>query len=131
MCFGVTILLHIRYYYRLYAMFLMVECVRDELQAMKDGLNDVIPAELLSGLTAEVSVRACMYMYTCNQLLHVRVHVLSYACHSCSIRYIQDFQLLLSGGSADINISRLKSVIHFNHTHGNSTTICDRFEKYA
>ena len=40
-------------------MFLMVECVRDELQAMKDGLNDVIPAELLSGLTAEVSL--CVY----------------------------------------------------------------------
>lgn len=37
-------------------MFLMVECVREELQAMKDGLNDVIPAELLSGLTAEVSL---------------------------------------------------------------------------
>ena len=42
---------------RLYAMFLMVECVREELQAMKDGLNDIIPAELLSGLTAEV----CLY----------------------------------------------------------------------
>ena len=37
-------------------MFLMVECVREELQAMKDGLNDVIPAELLAGLTAEVSM---------------------------------------------------------------------------
>ena len=43
-------------------MFLMVECVRDELQAMKDGLNDVIPAELLSGLTAEVSAMSS-HMY--------------------------------------------------------------------
>ena len=43
-------------------MFLMVECVREELQAMKDGLNDIIPAELLSGLTAEVSV----YIYVQN-----------------------------------------------------------------
>ena len=37
-------------------MFLMVECVKEELQAMKDGLNDVIPSDLLSGLTAEVSM---------------------------------------------------------------------------
>ena len=42
--------------YRLYAMFLMVDCVKEELQAMKDGLNDVIPSDLLSGLTAEVCV---------------------------------------------------------------------------
>ena len=35
-------------------MFLMVECVKEELQAMKDGLNDIIPSDLLSGLTAEV-----------------------------------------------------------------------------
>jgi hypothetical protein len=41
-------------------MFLMVECVREELQAMKDGLNDIIPAELLSGLTAEVSL--CIFI---------------------------------------------------------------------
>ena len=37
-------------------MFLMVECVKEELQAMKDGLNDIIPSELLSGLTAEVCI---------------------------------------------------------------------------
>ena len=35
-------------------MFVMVGSVRDELQAMKDGLQDVIPPELLHGLTAEV-----------------------------------------------------------------------------
>jgi E3 ubiquitin-protein ligase EDD1 len=80
-------------YVRLYAMFLMYGCVCDELIAMKEGLNDVIPPELLSGLTAE------------------------------------DFQLLLSGGSANITLSRLKSVIRFNHTHGNTHSVCDRFEK--
>ena len=42
--------------YRLYATFMMYGCVRDELKAMKEGLNDVIPPELLSGLTAEVCV---------------------------------------------------------------------------
>ena len=47
-------------------MFLMVECVKEELQAMKDGLNDVIPSDLLSGLTAEV----CVYL--------VSVHVNGY-----------------------------------------------------
>ena len=45
--------------------------------------------------------------------------------------YLQDFQLLLSGGSADITISRLKSIITFNHTHGGSRSVCDRFEKYV
>ena len=35
-------------------MFMMVGCVKEELQAMKAGLTDVIPQELLSGLTAEV-----------------------------------------------------------------------------
>ena len=39
---------------RLYATFMMYGCVCDELQAMKEGLNDVIPPELLAGLTAEV-----------------------------------------------------------------------------
>jgi len=43
--------------------------------------------------------------------------------------HLQDFQLLLSGGSADITLSRLKSVIRFNHSHGSSGNICDRFEK--
>ena len=40
--------------HRLYATFMMYGCVREELQAMKEGLNDVIPPELLAGLTAEV-----------------------------------------------------------------------------
>ena len=35
-------------------MFMMVGCVQEELNAMKQGLNDVIPNDLLSGLTAEV-----------------------------------------------------------------------------
>ena len=40
---------------RLYATFMMVGCVKEELQGMKEGLTDIIPAELLAGLTAEVS----------------------------------------------------------------------------
>ena len=35
---------------------MMYGCVCDELKAMKEGLNDIIPPELLSGLTAEVAV---------------------------------------------------------------------------
>jgi len=35
-------------------MFMMVGCVQEELNALKQGLNDVIPNDLLSGLTAEV-----------------------------------------------------------------------------
>ncbi len=35
-------------------MFTMVGCVKAELEAMKEGLNDVVPPELLSSLTAEV-----------------------------------------------------------------------------
>ena len=46
---------YVEQYFRLYAMFVMVGCVKDELQAMKNGLTDVIPPELLSGLTAEVN----------------------------------------------------------------------------
>ena len=42
--------------YRLYATFMMYGCVCDELQAMKEGLNDIIPPELLAGLTAEVVI---------------------------------------------------------------------------
>lgn len=39
----------------LYAMYKMVGCVQNELNSMRDGLHDVIPLELLSGLAAEVS----------------------------------------------------------------------------
>lgn len=39
---------------RLYAMFMMVGCIQEELNALKRGLNDVIPNDLLAGLTAEV-----------------------------------------------------------------------------
>ena len=35
-------------------MFMMVGCVQEELNALKHGLNDVIPNDLLAGLTAEV-----------------------------------------------------------------------------
>ena len=35
-------------------MFMMVGCVQEELDALKHGLNDVIPNDLLAGLTAEV-----------------------------------------------------------------------------
>lgn len=41
--------------HRLYATFMMVGCVKEELQGMKEGLTDIIPSELLAGLTAEVS----------------------------------------------------------------------------
>ena len=52
-------------------MFMMVECVKEELQGMKEGMTDVIPHDLLSGLTAEVcvclSVCLCIYkaVYVC------------------------------------------------------------------
>ena len=38
----------------LYAMYKMVGCVQNELNSLRDGLHDVIPLELLSGLAAEV-----------------------------------------------------------------------------
>lgn len=41
-------------------MFVMVGCMRDELLAMRSGLTDIIPPELLEGLTAEVRLRAKM-----------------------------------------------------------------------
>ena len=40
---------------RLYATKVMIGCVESELKAMRSGLHDVIPAELLSSLTPEVS----------------------------------------------------------------------------
>ncbi len=46
---------------RLYSMFMMVGCVQEELNALKQGLNDVIPNELLSGLTAEVRYMVILY----------------------------------------------------------------------
>ena len=33
----------------------MVGCVQSELNSMRDGLHDMIPLELLSGLAAEVN----------------------------------------------------------------------------
>lgn len=35
-------------------MYKMVGCVQNELNSMRDGLHDVVPLELLSGLAAEV-----------------------------------------------------------------------------
>ena len=40
--------------FRLYAMLMMVDCVKSELTAMKKGLLDIIPPDLLNGITAEV-----------------------------------------------------------------------------
>ena len=50
---------------RLYSMFMMVGCVQEELNALKQGLNDIIPNELLSSLTAEVSVCVCVCVRAC------------------------------------------------------------------
>lgn len=50
-------------------MFVMVGCVRDELLAMRSGLTDVIPPELLEGLTAEVR---CMHVHVLT-LMHIHV----------------------------------------------------------
>ena len=44
------------FYLSLYAMYKMVGCVQNELNSMRDGLHDVVPLELLSGLAAEVGV---------------------------------------------------------------------------
>lgn len=44
---------------RLYATKVMIGCVQSELQSMRNGLHDVIPSELLSSLTPEVSRRSC------------------------------------------------------------------------
>ena len=48
-CEGLKLGMCVSTMYRLYAMFMMYGCVCEELKAMKGGLNDVIPAELLSG----------------------------------------------------------------------------------
>jgi len=41
-------------------MYKMVGCVQKELNSMKEGLHDVIPLDLLSGLAAEV----CTFLLT-------------------------------------------------------------------
>ena len=48
--------------HRLYSMFMMVGCVQGELNAMKQGLNDIIPNNLLAGLNAEVGVSLWLYI---------------------------------------------------------------------
>lgn len=81
-------------YVRLYATKVMIGCVENELRAMRSGLNDVIPSELLTSLTPE------------------------------------DFQLLLSGGTTDVDINRLRSVMTFSNSNGCSTDILDRFKRW-
>ena len=49
------IIIIIIFLYRLYATKVMIGCVESELRAMRNGLHDVIPSELLSSLTPEVS----------------------------------------------------------------------------
>lgn len=81
-------------YVRLYATKVMIGCVEAELRAMRSGLHDIIPAELLSSLTPE------------------------------------DFQLLVSGGTTDVDINRLRSVISFSNSNGCSIDILDRFKRW-
>ena len=72
---------------------MMFGCVEDELRAMRSGLHDVIPPELMSSLTPE------------------------------------DFQLLVSGGTTDVDINRLRSVITFSNSNGCSADILERFKR--
>ena len=48
--------------HRLYSMFMMVGCVQEELNTMKQCLNDIIPNDLLAGLNAEVGVSLWSYI---------------------------------------------------------------------
>ena len=69
-------------------MFLMYGCVCDELIAMKEGLNDVIPPELLSGLTAEVHVHIhCIYVYTCTLTVCISTYC-TCTCNVTSVLYL-------------------------------------------
>ncbi|XP_015768582.1 PREDICTED: E3 ubiquitin-protein ligase UBR5-like [Acropora digitifera] len=81
-------------YVRLYATKVMIGCVEAELRAMRSGLHDIVPVELLSSLTPE------------------------------------DFQLLLSGGTTDVDINRLRSVISFSNSNGCSSDILNRFKRW-
>lgn len=81
------------FFFRLYATKVMFGCVEDELRAMRGGLHDVIPSELMSSLTPE------------------------------------DFQLLVSGGTTDVDINRLRSVITFSNSNGCSADILERFKR--
>jgi E3 ubiquitin-protein ligase EDD1 len=44
---------NVKEYVHLYAMFVMVDCIKEEMAALKTGLHDIIPSDLLSGITAE------------------------------------------------------------------------------
>ena len=43
--------------------------MKDELQAMKEGLTDIIPTELLAGLTAEASTVPLINLVPSHSLL--------------------------------------------------------------
>ena len=60
-------------------MFVMVGCMRDELLAMRSGLTDVIPPELLEGLTAEVSAvtSTALFVTVCYNGISVALSFLS------------------------------------------------------
>ena len=63
----------------------MIGCVESELQSMRNGLHDVIPSELLSSLTPEVSRRSCFQQYD-----HIHywqgVYCMKYSIYVCPIR---------------------------------------------
>lgn len=48
-------------------MHVMLSCVREELMSMRSGLLDIIPSELLIGLTAEVD-KMMQYVYYLSNL---------------------------------------------------------------
>ena len=47
----------------------MVGCVQKELNSMKEGLHDVIPLDLLSGLAAEVGQHLYVYRHAVHLLI--------------------------------------------------------------
>ena len=53
----------------------------------------------------------------------------SYRQHGCTLFVFQDFQLLLSGGTTDVDMTRLRSVLSFTNSNGCSTDILDRFKR--
>ena len=115
---------------RLYAMFRMVGCVKAELKSMKHGLYNVIPMDLLSGITAEVGgSHAPLHLGPYALIfVHTAYAVTSFH-HLCTHLLLQDFQLLLSGGSENITMSMLKSCFRFQHSHSGSKNIVQRFER--
>ena len=57
---------------------MMVGCIQDELDAMKEGLNDIILSDLLSGLTAEVRpADSVLCMFLCYDLTSLVLRIFS------------------------------------------------------